>query len=314
MDNPSRLHVYSFGVVAAVKALSSNIVEVTPVEDQVMADGVISDNATTYTAAGTDAQGQSYQKSIQQTNTVKAEWIPLGMSNRMTSPDVRPGERVMLWRMGDSDKYYWCTFAQDMSLRKLETVVYAWNASPDEADGTDGNSSYFFEVSTHNKLMHLHTSKSNGEVCSFDIQINPGTGVIQMQDDIGQFFMLDAINCILQMQTVDGCVVQLNKKDLTFQVPGTWKANVQNIDWTIGQTNITSGQTTHTGPFTEDGPLQLNGDMTTAAGAAENGGGTGKIQIAGQAELLGSMDVKGPVTATTISATEEITAPNLQYN
>jgi hypothetical protein len=86
--------------------------------------------------------------------------------------------------------------------------------------------------------------------------------------------------------------------------------------------NITSNTlgikatTTHNGDFTENGAMGLNGDMTTSAGGGGNGGtaGTGKITIAGQTELLGSMDVKGNVSAVTIAATQSITAPNLKYN
>lgn len=315
----SQLHIYSYGIVAADKVLSSNTVEVMPVEDNVLADGVITDNASQYQASGTDAQGNSYQSSLTTTMSVQATWMPLG-SNRMTAPDVRSGERVMLYRFGDTDKFYWVTLGSDMALRKLETAVYAWNGSPDASQGTTADNSYFMQVSTHQKLIHVHTSKGNGEVCGFDIQVNPGTGKIQIQDDMNNFFLFDAVNQILQMQNASGAVVQLSKKDLNFQIPGTWTVNAQNVKWNfgptqmnLGQTTITSQATTHTGPFTENGPYALNGDMTTAPGTGDQPG-TGKIQIAGEAELLGSMDVKGNVTAVTIEATTSITAPNLQYN
>lgn len=326
----SKLHIHSFGIAANDLPLNSKILEVIPVEDFPMLSGTLTNNASQYQAAGVNAQGQSYSESVLQSPSVSAEWMPLGGSNRMTPPNIRAGERLTLWRMGDSDKYYWMTLMDDLHLRKLETVIYAWSgstsqsgsqANTDDPSAGNSDSSYFFEVSTHNKLMHLHTSKANGELCSFDVQVNPGTGVIQIQDDIGNFFLMDAINRMLTMQTSDGAVVQLDKKDLNFQVPGTWKVNAQNVDWTFGQASIrqeslqmTSGQATHTGPWTENGPYQLNGDMTTAEGSADTGGGTGRITIAGQTELLGDMDVKGDVTAVTIEATQSITAPNLQYN
>jgi len=326
----SKLHAHSFGVAANDLPLNSKILEVIPVEEFPMLSGTLSNNANQYQATGVNAQGQNYSDSILQSPSKPAEWLPMGSSNRMTPPNIRAGERLMLWRMGDSDKYYWMTLTDDLHLRKLETVIYAWSASTaqtgaqsntDDSSAGNTDSSYFFEVSTHNKLMHLHTSKVNGEVCSFDIQINPGTGTLQIQDDIGNFFFLDAINRILTMQTADHAVVQLDKKDLNFQVPGTWKVNAQNVDWTFGQATIqqqslqmTSGNATHNGPWTENGPYQLNGDMTTAEGSNDTGGGSGKITIAGQALLKGDMNIEGDMKAVTIEATTSITAPNLQYN
>lgn len=319
----SQLHVHSFGVVAENMSIANDangkpnkIVEVHPVEDFPTTSGTITDNATQYQATGVDANGKSYNESITQTITVKAEWLPFG-SNRMNPPNVRRGERVMLWRFGDSDKYYWATMLDDMNLRKLETVVYAWSGTSDESVDTDASTSYFFEVSTHNKLMHLHTSNANGEVCVYDIQVNPGTGVIQMQDDIGNSFLLDSINLILQMQNADGTVLSINKKNMTIVVPETWQVQAKNgvFVFTEGW-NIQSKVTNHQGDFNELGALGLSGDMVTAASGGVGPGtpGTGKIKIAGAAELIGSLDVKGPVSAVTIEATESITAPNLQYN
>ena len=308
----SKLHVYSFGIVAMDKPLSSKIVEVTPVESFPMSSGTISNNATKYEATGINAQGQSYTDSIDTSNTVQAEWMPLG-SNRVTPPDVRAGERVMLWRMGDSDKYYWVMMMDDLNLRKLETVVYAWNGSPNQSDGTTATTSYFFEVSTHNKMMHLHTSNANGEVCQFDVQINGGQGIIQMQDDIGNFFFMDAVNRILQMQTADGTILQLNQKSMTITIPETWTVQAKNGKFVFQESfDIKSPVTNHNGDFNELGAFGLNGDMTTAEGAGGVGTpGVGKISIKGNAELLGELDVKGNVTAVTIEASESVTAPNI---
>jgi hypothetical protein len=280
-----------------------------------MASGTISNNATKYEATGTNTQGQTYSDAVDTSNTVQAEWMPLG-SNRVTPPDVRAGERVMLWRMGDSDKYYWVMMMDDLNLRKLETVVYAWNGSPNQSDGTTASTSYFFEVSTHNKMMHLHTSNSNGEVCQFDVQINGGQGVIQMQDDIGNFFFMDAVNRILQMQTADGTILQLNQKSMTITIPETWTVMAKNGKFVFQETfDITSPVTNHDGDFNELGAFGLKGDMVTADGAGGVGTpGSGKIKIAGAAELDGTLNVTETITATVIQASESVTAPNLKYD
>ena len=121
----SKLRFYSIGVVASNKALSSNVIEVTPIEELPMLDGEIDSNTTNETAKGVDASGKNYQSSVTMGNSIQAEWLRLGSANRMTSPDVRRGESVIIYQFGDADKYYWNTLKNDSQLRKLETVVYA---------------------------------------------------------------------------------------------------------------------------------------------------------------------------------------------
>lgn len=321
----SRLKIHSYGIAAADKLRSSRFVEVTPVEDFPMLSGVISSNATQYTASGVDAQGQSYSESIKQTVTYNAEWLPMGGSNRTTAPDVRQGERLALYRMGDSDKYYWTTFTDDLHLRKLETVIYAWSASTaqsgptantDNAGGQNTDASYFLEISTHDKLVHFHTSQANGEVCAYDVQINPGQGVLQFMDSIGNVFMLDTKNLVMQMQNADGTAVVLSKKNLYLNAPETLYLQAKNAKFLIGsEWDIQSPTSNHNGNWNVLGAFGLNGDMVTAEGSGGVGTpGTGRIQIAGDTELLGNMDIKGKLTAVTIEASTSVTAPNLKYN
>lgn len=312
----SRLQPYSIATVAANKKLDSKFIEATPQEDLPMVSGQLTDNVSTYEAQGVNSEGQNYQESTSQTLTVRAEWLPMGSSNRMTAPDVRRGESVVLYRFADQDKYYWTTLKDDMRLRKLETVIWAFSATQDESKDTDSSTSYFFEVSTHQKLIHLHTSKANGEPVMYDIQVNAGEGTFNIQDDLGNFITLDSTNRLIHLENVDGSLFEVNQKNVKIVAPETWEVQAKNGKFAISESwNIDCPDTTHNGNLTELGAFALGGDMTTSQ---SNGGlgspGTGKIKIAGDTELLGNMDVKGNVTAVTIEATTSITAPNLKYN
>jgi hypothetical protein len=212
----SKLRFYSIGVVAENKALSSNIIEVTPLEELPMLDGEISANTTTHTASGVDANGKAYTSSVTMGNSIQAEWLRLGSSNRMTAPDVRRGETIVIYQFGDADKYYWNTLKNDSALRRLETVVYAFSGTPDNAEaGLNASNSYYFEVSTHTKLVTFHTSQANGEPFSYDIQINTGEGYILIQDNIGNVFTLDSRAHQLRMQNTEGSYVDLTKQVLS---------------------------------------------------------------------------------------------------
>ena len=85
----SKFHAHSLGIVAANKPLDSKIIEVTPIEDNPMASGELTDNIDIYEAKSSSTDGEAYQVELTTTNTIKATWLPIGTSNRLTAPDVR---------------------------------------------------------------------------------------------------------------------------------------------------------------------------------------------------------------------------------
>ncbi|WP_144106737.1 hypothetical protein [Paraburkholderia sp. BCC1886] len=318
----SMLKFYSVGIVAANKSLSSDVIEVTPIEHLPFLNGAITDAGTTQTATGTDATGTAYNTSVATSNTIKATWFKQGVGNRKTSPDVRRGAYVAVYQFADADQYFWMTLMDDSNLRKLETVIYAFSGTQEEGASTTADNSYFLEVSTHTGSITLHTSKANGEFATYDFQINAKGGQVQLQDSMGNYLTLDSTQNRWELGNGDQSVLQMMGTTLTMTIPDsiTMKTKTLTMDlttWnvTATQSTIQSTQTTHNGNFTENGAFGLNGDMVTAANSGSFGSqGTGQIQIAGNATLQGSMNVVGPVTATSINATTSITAPNLQYN
>jgi len=296
----SKLHVYSLGIVAANKPLSTPNIEVTPIEEASMIDGELTDNYVDVGAKSTDARGGSYETAAAVAATVMATWLPFGSSNRMTAPDVRRGETVVLWRFADVDKYYWSTLKDDMHLRKLETVIYAFSATSDEGLGTTAETSYFLEISTHKKLIHLHTTKQNGEPFEYDIQLNTDEGFFTIQDDAGNSIQLDSMNRRLQMFNYDGSrvdidqtkirlfskdLIELKTKDIVMESETyTQKATTNIVE---AQTNTIKAQTTHIGNFA------LSGGLTAGPGASGSG-----------VAIDGTVNVTNDVVANNISLTQ----------
>lgn len=225
----SQLRPYSIGIAAENKELKATTLEVTPIEDLSMLDGEINSDKTKETVSSQDSEGAAYDVATSSANSVKAEWLPMGSSNRLTPPDVRRGESIVLWRFADSDKFFWMTLKDDMRLRKLETAVYAWSGTKDENAKMGGDTYYFFEISTHRGLVHFHTTKSNGEPFGYDVQINTKDGFIKFQDDAGNFFILDSKEKQVAMQNVDGCSFEILKKNMTITVPDTYTINARNV-------------------------------------------------------------------------------------
>jgi hypothetical protein len=207
----SKLRFYSTGIVASDKKPLSPIIEVTPTEVYPMLDGEIDSAQTDTSENGVGFAGDAYSVSTKTANSLQAEWLRLGYGNRRTAPDVRRGAEVVIYQFGDADKYYWTTMKDDYKLRKLETAIYAWTGTKDEGVENDFSNSYFLEISTHGGLVTFHTSKANGEFCTYDVQINAKDGKIVVQDDIGNSFLLDSRNHQLRLENTDGSVLDLTR-------------------------------------------------------------------------------------------------------
>jgi hypothetical protein len=231
MEQPSisKLRFYSLGLVAVNKNLNSDIIEVAPVEDFPMLDGEITDNREKYSANALDASGAPINVEIDTTATIKAKWLPISNSNRKTSPDVRRGETVVLYKFADSDAYWWNTLFDDNNLRRLETVIYAFSNNSTEGPMDDAQSTYFLEVSTHRKIMHIHTSKSDGEPFSYDVQINAKEGRIVITDDVGNFIVLNSADKRITAQNISESTVDINDKNIFITAPETITLTAKNI-------------------------------------------------------------------------------------
>lgn len=215
----SRLKFYSVGVVAVNKKLTSHFVEITPLEETPYLDGEITDNEDKYKAKSKDFSGGEWEVKLDTTASIRAKWLPMGNSNRITAPDVRRGEVVALYRFGDVDEFYWMTLLQDKHVRRLETVIYSFSNNREENINDDPTSTYYTEVSTHKKLIHIHTSKNDDEPFTYDIQINTKDGRIVITDDVDNYILLDSANTRIKIRNKDDSFVDLDKKIITIHAP-----------------------------------------------------------------------------------------------
>ena len=312
----SQLRVYTIGTVAANKPLDSKEIEFTPDEEMFFVNGELTDNAATVTSAGTNAAGQSYEKSLTTTSSMRAVWLPMGNTNRKTAPDVRRGERVVIYQFADADRYYWTTLLDDIKLRKLETVIYAFSNVREEDQEETADTTYFFEISTHGKYVHFHTSKNDGEPFAYDFQVNTGNGFVQIRDDVGNLIELDSANTKITAYNVDESYIRLDKKVIDIHA-------LDSINITAGKTinlkagevinveagevlnekapgiNTESEETTNTVPKTTNTGTQTTIGLTTTGGLASvpTGGSTGGFSAKGDGIIEGSVEVTNNITA-----------------
>lgn len=313
----SKLRIFGLGIVAANKELRSKFIEVTPIETTPMLDGEITDNIETIITKGRDANGGIYENSIITTASIRAEWLPIGSSNRATAPDVRRGEHVVIYQFGDTDKYWWTTLFYDMKLRKLETAIFVFSNTRNEDKDGSPDTTYFLEISTHKKLIHLHTSKSDGEPFVYDLQLNTKDGVFTFQDDIGNYIQLDSKNVRIEAKNADGTWIDMNRRDINVYAPNDINIRADNninisagnsinsdagneinssagssINDTTSEITTTANSTTNTVPVTTfTGQTIIQGGMAVSGGS---GGASATVQ--GSLQLTG-----GDITADSIS-------------
>lgn len=244
----SLFHVYSYGIIADNKAISSRVVNVTPIEIASMVDGEIASNPSTLNSKGVDKDGIAYQTSVTTDNVIEATWLPFG-SNRVTPPDVRRGEPVLIWVYDSVDKYYWTCLGLRDDLRRLETVVYAINGNPNPASkGFDPEDHYFIEMSTHSKQVTFRTSNKNGEPFKYTFQFNTKEGVVTLVDDTKNFFELDTKNITMKMELNTGTKVHLDKMVILAEAIDEIKLKVGGTETTLTPAHIKNsiGATTET--------------------------------------------------------------------
>lgn len=325
MMNVSQLHFYSIGVVATNKKLTSHFVEVTPIEDNAFMDGEITDHNEEYKAKSASLDGQKWETKIDTTASVRAKWLPMCNSNRITSPDVRRGETVALYRFGDVDEYYWTTLLQDKHIRRLETVIYSFSNNKEENKEDTSESTYYMEVSTHKKLIHLHTSKNDKEPFSYDIQINTKDGIIIITDDVDNYFYIDSKNTRIKLENKDKSCIDMDKKKITITAPdkiemvtkdfilkASNSATVETNTYTRKTTNdflqanhykvnmITAeykGDITAIGKYDHTGPITNEGDITNEGGITNAGpiSNTGSITNNGNIANIGEINQEGSI-------------------
>lgn len=254
MTDESKFKIYSVAIVAEPKALNSFTILAHPIETIPFFDGEIRSNPISVTDTGVDKNGANYAMQVSSDNTIKATWLCLGSENRSTPPDVRRGERVLLYRYAANDTFYWTSMGLDKGLRRLETVITRYSGHTDEKSTvlTDDNS-YWFEVSTHKGSITLNTSKQNGEKVMYGLKLDPKNGTVTLKDDNGNRFFMDSIGLLMEMVNKDQSIIRIDKKTALIdtkesitlnskfiKINGSETVNVKTKEHTLDATNSTA--------------------------------------------------------------------------
>lgn len=243
-ENTSKFNIKSIGYAAHNLPLNENQLEVYPIEEYGYANGEITDEQEQIDVEGVDSKGNVYQDSIKTSNTILAEWLPWG-SNRHAAPNVRRGERVLLWQYSDEDKYYWTSTGMDDHLRRKETAIFKYSNTDDETvDELNSTNSYSVIVSTHTKEFTLQTTKSDGEPFEYIIKLDAKQGIFVVTDDANNQISLESEKKRITIVNTNGSSISVDGDDININAKGNINLNAKGIvmkstDNSVDATNYT---------------------------------------------------------------------------
>jgi hypothetical protein len=199
-ENESILRLYCIGIVVNDKEVDSDVIDVYPVEELPLAEGNIKEAKIEYDETLPNSKTVPTQGKIEGKLHVQAKWVPFGHSNRITAPDVYANEHVVLFRYADTGEYYWTTIYREPMFRRLETVCYMYSDLKEKMKEFTKESSYWCEVSTREKYIHIHTSDSDGEEYKYDIIINTKESFVVITDNVRNYIRLTSPKDEIQLR------------------------------------------------------------------------------------------------------------------
>lgn len=288
----SVFRMISIGIVAENKALDSSLIQVLPLEKLNLMSGELTSQLGTEKIHGLDESGRLYSATIELGNSLEAEWW--GETNRITPPDVRRGEQVLIYQSGDADKYYWTSTGRDDDLRRLETTVYRWSGFPDIPDeAITLNNSYIVEMSTHKKLITVKTSQRNGEFTRYTLQMNPGDGQVTLEDTHGNIIQLDTRRTNILLKNADGTLVELNKTNIYLTSSNSIVAKTKT--YRIDCKTYTCNCDTYTVNGDKIALNAINGVLMSGGGGGVNINSEGSVRISSGSDIV-RIKASGPIT------------------
>jgi len=255
--DPSNLIFYSVGFVVRDKDWDSDIVEIYPVEKLPTVGPDMNDEEIEADVKIVDHENddiKTLKLQIDRSKTIRAKWFSFGQYNRLTPPDVRKGEQVLLWRYSNSDLFFWTTMFNDLSLRKEEVVRFVFSDKPKLDPDELLEDTYYLEINTRDKIIKFHTGDKWNEYTSYDFILNTKDGNLKVLDGKGNYIELDSPTDTLNISTNNAMTVKTtnlisintkhHKTEASETIDTHTSTETKNVDNHYG---LTAGSVTITG-------------------------------------------------------------------
>lgn len=299
------LECYGVGTVAEDKETDSDEVQVYLASHFPDADGEVVATAEKQEITTRSPTGDTNSSTTLVSNSVPCKWMALN-TNRVTSPDVRKGSKVVVYKFQGTNKYLWTYFGMDGTLR-LETVVWAFSASPNISEDTPvtPDNYYMFLLSTHKKQIQLLTGQGNGEPVAYSITLDTNTGQFGIVDSENNIFSINSLSHAFSFINDEKSLINIQEKDITLScennmlLHGKEKINLKCTDLNMEASNSINVQTETTN--WKSPTFNLEGNMFHKGNYEQEGNYTqlGNYTVTGDIGLTGNFGMKGGTGTST---------------
>lgn len=259
----SSLVFFSIGYVTINKPRETRSIQALPVESASATDGETTHSPVQEILKGVDQMGNTYEVKGTATRDLECEWFPYE-DNRVTPPDVRRGELVAIYRLANTNQYFWRCMNFRNGLRTLEHVVLAFGASPAAGgSGISFDKCYTITVSPMDGHITILTTKANKEPYAYTFQINTKDGLVGLQDDVGNYIELNSKDTRLSLHNADESFLKIEKQTIEMKADRSIKFTCGGSTMEMTPESIATNTTNTT--ITSSGNLALKAAKSTAS-------------------------------------------------
>ena len=187
-----------------------------------------------------DKDGNVLTSNTKRGAKIKAMWLR-GSGNRSTPPTVHIGETVEVYKLGNSDKYYWRTLFEEPHIRGKELAMYSYSNIDRDAfpkEMMNNENTYYMLISPLTKEIRLHTSINDKEPLMWDMVLNTKDGTFDLFNDAGDKIHIEKEKIEITSKTINLLADDINIK-------GKKTVNIETKQATIkgGKLNVKSKTT-----------------------------------------------------------------------
>lgn len=235
---------YSVGLVTKPKARTSRHIQVLAIEIATATDGEVTHAPEEEILKGISTDGSEYQVKVTSTRDIECEWLPME-GNRSTPPDVERGELVMVYRLGNTDQYYWQCMGLRNHLRTLESVITMYGATPNLSGcGLDFSKCYYSVWSPLDGHITFGTSQANGEKFKYTFQINTKESFAALSDDVGNYMEVNSAASRVMLRNVNNSIIRAEKQVIDLIAETAINFTVGGTTMVLNTASISSKATT----------------------------------------------------------------------
>ena len=170
-------------------------------------------------------------------NFIKCTYRDDSGTNNAFPPDIRRGEQVRIFNIGDTDQWYWAPTGRNDSARRTEHKRIAISDTLQNNPDLDDNNTYYFEMNTRtDQKIEFSTANSNGEKFRYKFIISPKNSTITLCDDGGNLLLIESAVPRISLINSSNSMIQMDGVNITVACNGDMKFKADgNITMTAGK-------------------------------------------------------------------------------